>query len=62
MTLTPRSEVFLSFAIDAMAPPAACRRSEMKSRVMKILVYVIGLSRETDIVGSNKVTTRLRQR
>lgn len=57
--LTPRSLVFWSSAIDAMAPPAAWRISEIISQVTKMNVYVLGLKNE--MFSPNNITTRERQ-
>jgi hypothetical protein len=44
--LTPKSVLDFVFAPEAIAPPAACSNKEMKSHVMKTMVYVRGLTLE----------------
>jgi hypothetical protein len=47
MMLTPVSRVCGVEAVEARAPPMACRRRERKSKVMKERVMVRGAMRES---------------
>jgi len=46
MILRPISVVDRTLDVDAMAPPAACRMRQIRSKVQKTRVYVLGLKYE----------------
>jgi hypothetical protein len=49
MMSTPTCNADGVFALEDRAPPAACSSKEIKSQVMKVIVYVLGEKREISV-------------
>ena len=60
MMFFPRLIELTELAVDAIAPPSACKTKQIRSQVQKTMVYVRGLKRERS--SPYTVTILARQR